>query len=309
MAGTIMRSSDFRPIVEPLLNQEFDGVYNQRADEYKAIFEEKQGIARQYHEIPILYGMQAAPVKSDGAPVTYDAGGTLYTERISYAEYGIAHALTKVLFEDGDHIRIGSIYARHQAQSMKETIETVTSNILNRFNNASYLAGDGVALCSTSHVSVDGAAAGAASRSNLLTAAALSQTSLEQGLITVRQAQDPRGKPMVMAPKQLIVPPALMLTAEVLLKSVLRTGTGNNDLNPIKSTGLVARAVTLTRLSSSTAWFLQTDIDNGFQVLWRRKLEKSMEGDFETDTMRYKSTMRFGAKYGDWRCVYGNAGA
>lgn len=308
MAGTIMRSSDFRPIVEPILNKAFDGVYNQRADEYKQIFKEESGIARSYHEEPLLYGMGAAPLKPDGTPVSYDAGGVLYTERIPYNEYGIAHALTKVLFEDGDHVRIGTIYAKHQAQSMKETVETVTANHLNRAFNSSYTGGDAVALCSNAHLSADGAATGTASRSNLLTSAALSQTSLEQALISVRQAQDPRGKPVTLAPKQLIVSPSNMLTAEVLLKSVLRTGVANNDVNPINSTGLVAKAVTLTRLTSSTAWFMQTDCDNGLKVLWRRKIDKSMEGDFETDSVRYKSTMRFGSKWIDWRCIFGNEG-
>jgi hypothetical protein len=308
MAGIIMRSTDFRPIVEPILNKAFDGVYNQRDDEYKQIFKEETGIARSYHEEPLLYGMGAAPMKPDGTPVAYDAGGVLYTQRITYDEYGIAHAMTKVLFEDGDHIRIGTIYAKHQAQSMKETIETVTANHLNRAFNSSYLGGDGVALCSNAHVSADGAAVGSASRTNLLTAAVLSQTSLEQGLITVRQSKDPRGKPVTMKPKQLIVDPGNMLTAEVLLRSVLRTGNANNDINPINSTGLVSKAITLTRLTSPTAWFIQTDCDNGLKVLWRRKMDKSMEGDFETDSVRYKSTMRFGSKWIDWRCIYGNAG-
>ena len=40
MAGTIMRSTQFRSIVEPILNQAFDGVYDQRVDEYKKIFTE-----------------------------------------------------------------------------------------------------------------------------------------------------------------------------------------------------------------------------------------------------------------------------
>ena len=34
MAGITMRSADFRAIVEPILNEAFDGVYDQRADEY-----------------------------------------------------------------------------------------------------------------------------------------------------------------------------------------------------------------------------------------------------------------------------------
>ena len=56
MAGTILRSTDFRSIVEPILNQAYDGVYDQRADEYKMVFSESKGIERAYHEEPMLYG-------------------------------------------------------------------------------------------------------------------------------------------------------------------------------------------------------------------------------------------------------------
>ena len=98
------------------------------------------------------------------------------------------------------------------------------------------------------------------------------------------------------------------MAAEVILNSVLRAGTSNNDINPIKSTGLVTKTSVLTRLTSNTAWFVQTDARDGLKVLWRRRVEKSMEGDFETDSMRYKSTMRFGSGWTDWRSLYGNEG-
>ena len=98
-----------------------------------------------------------------------------------------------------------------------------------------------------------------------------------------------------------------MLQAEVLLKSVLRTSVANNDINPIK--GMLGDVTVMSRLTSNTAWFVQTDADHGMQVLWRRKVEKSMEGDFETDSVRYKSTMRFGHGWTDWRNIFGNAGA
>ena len=97
-----MRSSDFRSIVEPILNQAFDGVYDQRADEYKQVFTESNGIARAYHEEPMLYGMSSAPLMPDSNPVTYDAGGQLFVKRYTYDVYGLAFALTKVLVEDGD---------------------------------------------------------------------------------------------------------------------------------------------------------------------------------------------------------------
>lgn len=303
MAGTIMRSTQFRAIVEPILNQSFDGVYDQRTDEYKQVFTEENGIKRAYHEEPVLYGFGAAPKLPDGQPVTYDEGGQLYIKRYEYDVYGLAFALTKVLVEDGEHIRLGTIYSKHLAQSMDETLETVTANHLNRAFTSGYNGGDGVQLVTNAHPVIAG------NQSNLLTSAALSQTSLEQALIQIRQAQDPRGKKIRLVPKKLIVAPSNMLQAEVLLKSVLRAGTNNNDLNPIKSSSsLMDSASVLSRLTSPNAWFVQTDAQNGMKVLWRRKVEKGMEGDFETDSVRYKSTMRFGSGWTDWRAMYGNAG-
>lgn len=303
MAGTIMRSTQFRAIVEPILNQSFDGVYDQRTDEYKQVFTEENGIKRAYHEEPVLYGFGAAPKLPDGQPVTYDEGGQLYIQRYEYNVYGLAFAVTKVLVEDGEHIRLGTIYSKHLAQSMDETLETVTANHLNRAFTSGYNGGDGVQLVTNAHPVIAG------NQSNLLTSAALSQTSLEQALIQIRQAQDPRGKKIRLVPKKLIVAPSNMLQAEVLLKSVLRAGTNNNDLNPIKSSSsLMDSASVLSRLTSPNAWFVQTDAQNGLKVLWRRKVEKGMEGDFETDSVRYKATMRFGSGWTDWRAMYGNAG-
>lgn len=303
MAGTIMRSTQFRSIVEPILNQSFDGVYNQRKDEYKQVFMEEQGTPRAYHEEVVLYGFGAAPKLPDGQPINYDEGGELYVKRYDYDVYGLAFALTKVLVEDGDHIRLGSTYSKHLAQSMTETIETVCSNHLNRAFTSGYNGGDGVPLVSASHPVIGG------TQSNLLTAAALSQTSLEAAITSIRQAADSRGKKIRLTPKQLIVAPGNMLQAEVLLKSVLRAGTTNNDLNPIKSSSsLMDNAVVMSRLTSANAWFIQTDARDGLKVLWRRKLEKGMEGDFETDSVRYKATMRFGSGWTDWRNIYGNAG-
>lgn len=310
LAATPMRSSDFRAIVEPILNQAFDGVYDQRADEYKKIFDESTGIARAYHEEPMLYGMGSAPMLPDGNPVTYDSGGQLFNKRYDYAVYGLAFALTQVLVEDGDHIRIGSTFSKHLAQSMQETLETVAVNHLNRAFTAGYTGGDGVILCSNAHTAALAVAAGDPSASNLLpSAAVLSQTSLEQMLIQIRQAADPRGKKIRLTPKRLIVAPGNMLQAEVLLKSVLRAGTANNDLNPVKSMGLLGDVVVMSRLTSATAWFIQTDAAEGMKMLWRRKVNKSMEGDFETDSVRYKSTMRFGSGWTDWRAMFGTPGA
>jgi len=302
--ATPMRSTDFRSVVEPILNEVFDGVYEQRADEWKMVFKEQKGIPRNYHEEPVLFGFGAAPELPDGMPVTYQSGGVLFLQRYLYKVYGLAFALTKVLVEDGDHIRIGKTYAEHLAQSLIETKETLCANILNRAFNGSYVGGDGVSLVSTAHPIVNGTFS-----NQLSTAAALSQTSLEQILVQIRNAVDNNGKRIRLTPKKIVAGPSNVFQAEVLLKSVLRAGTADNDINPVKSMGLLAEGqANLSRITSTTAWWVQTDAPQGLKLMMRRPLEKSMEGDFETDSMRYKATERYIPGWTDPRGVYGTAG-
>jgi hypothetical protein len=299
-----MRSTDFRSVVEPILNEVFDGVYDQRADEWSMVFREQKGIPRNYHEEPVLYGFGAAPELPDGMAVSYQSGGVLFLQRYLYKVYGLAFSLTKVLVEDGDHIRIGQTYAKHLAQSLIETKETLGANILNRAFNAAYPGGDGVALVANNHPIVNGTFS-----NQLTTPAALSQTSLEQMLIQIRNAVDNNGKRIRLTPKKIVAGPSNVFQAEVLLKSVLRTGTADNDINPVKSMGLLSDGqANLSRITSTTAWWVQTDAPEGLKLLMRRGLEKSMEGDFETDSMRYKKTMRFGSGWTEWRSLYGHAG-
>ena len=303
--ATPMRSTDFRAVVEPILNEVFDGVYEQRDDEWKGFVTQITGIPRNYHEEVMLFGMNTAPEMPDGTPVSYDQGGTLFITRFIYKIYGLAYAMTKVLMEDGDHIRIGSTFSKHLAQSMIETKETLCANLLNFAFTPGYVGGDGVTLINTAHPISQGR-----SYSNKLsTDAAMSQTSVEQLLIQIRSAVDNNGKRIRLKAEQLVVPPALEFQAEVILKSVLRSGGADNDLNPIKSTGMLPNgAHVVTRLSSSKAGFVQTNAENGLMLVMRRPLERSTEGDFETDSMRYKATERYATGWHDPRNVYGTIG-
>lgn len=306
LAGNVMRSTDFRAIVEPILNKFFDGVYDLRKDEWKQVFDDVTAtIPRAYFEEPIGYGFGSAPELPDGMPVTYQQGGILFTKRYTYKVFGLAFALTKVLVEDGDHVSLGATFSKHLAQSLIETKETRTANVLNRAFNGSYVGGDGVSLCNASHPLQSGVF------SNVLSvAAALSQTSLEQMLIQVRKAVDNTGKKIRLTPQKLVISPDNAFQAEVLLKSVLRAGTSNNDINPVKSMGSINQdPAILSRLTSSTAWFIKTDAPEGLKLITRRKLTKAMEGDFETDSTRYKATERYIEGWTDPRALWGTAGA
>ena len=207
--------------------------------------------------------------------------------------------------EDGDHIRIGSVYSQHLAQSLIETKELLCANVLNTaFTQA---GGDGVSLINTAHPIANG------TFSNLMTASALSQTSAEQMLVQIRsQGVDNNGKFIHLDPESLVVSPANEFQGEVIVKSVLRSGTANNDLNAIKSRGYLNKGVAvMTRLTSTTAWYVHNDISTvpfGLQVVMRMPLKKTMEGDFETDSWRYKAIERYDVGNTDPRSLFGTIG-
>ena len=302
---SIMRSTDFKAVVEPILNEGFDGVYDQRKDEWKGLFHEQAGLARAYQEEYVQYGFAAAPELPDGTPVSYQSGGVLFVQRYVPKVYGLAYALTKVLVEDSEHVSQGKIYSKHLAQSLIETKETVTANVINRMTNSSYLGGDGKALIATDHPIVGG------SFSNRLTTdAALSQTAVEQLLIQIRNAVDNSGKRINISADTLIISPSNMFQAEVILKSTLKSGSANNDVNAVKSMGLISGTKVISRLTSSTMWGITTSVnkDNGLKLIMRRKLERSMEGDFETDSMRYKATERYAVGWTDPRGFFATPG-
>jgi hypothetical protein len=299
-----MRSTDFRDIVAPVMNEEFDGIYTQATPEWSKFIREFKGIERAYHEEPVLYGFGAAPEVPDGTAFTYQSGGELFVQRYVYKVYGLAFALTKVLVEDGDHIRLGQIMSRNLAQSLIETKELLGADLLNRAFNASFVGGDGVSLVNTAHPAVSGTYS-----NQLSTPANLSQTSLEQMLIQIRNATDANGKRIMLKPGKIVTGPSNQFQAEVLLKSVLRAGTANNDINPVKSMGLLdADSAIISRITSTTSWFIDTNAPEGLKLASRRKLEKSMEGDFETDSMRYKASERYAFGWTDPRGIYGTAG-
>lgn len=300
----IMNSQQFKIIVEPILSEHFDGLYNLRK-EYRTIFRVKPGIQRAYHMEPVMYGLGMAPEMGEGGPVTYKAGGIVFNKTYVYRQFGLAFALTKILVEDGDHISIGRIYSEQMGQGMAETEETEAANVLNRAFNGAYLGGDGQPLNSAAHPISGG------TQSNLLaTPAALSQTSVQAMLTQIRKAQDNDLKRVRITPRKLIVSPDNEWQAEIITKSALSTGGANNDINPVMSTKALPEGYQIiTRLTSPTAWWIGTDERMGLQFLTRRMSQKSMEGDFNTDTMRYKVTSRWDTGWTNWRTVYGTPGA
>ena len=180
------------------------------------------------------------------------------------------------------------------------------SNVLNNGFNSAYTGGDGVSLFSSAHPLVNGA-----TNSNVpSTAADLNETSLENAVIQIAGYTDERGLLIAAKPKKLIVPPALQFVATRLLETELRVGTTDNDLNALKNNGAVPEGYAINHfLTDTNAWFLTTDVPNGLKHFVRTPLQNSMDGDFDTGNVRYKSRERYSFGWSDSLAIYGSPGS
>lgn len=92
---------------------------------------------------------------------------------------------------------------------------------------------------------------------------ALSLTSLKTAATAFRKLTDPDGNPLGMAPKILLVPPELELTAAELMSSALLIADGvGNSASKTPATNVLRgryRIVVSNYLTSATTWWLMTD--------------------------------------------------
>jgi len=197
-------------------------------------------------------------------------------------------------------------YTKGLARAMAYTKQVKAAAVLNNGFNSAFTGGDGVTLFSTAHPLVSGG-----TNSNTpSTAADLNETSLENAVIQIAAWTDERSLLIAAKPRKLIVPPALQFVATRLLETELRVGTTDNDINAIKNNGSIPEGYTINHfLTDSNAWYLTTDVPNGMKHFIRTPLQNSMDGDFDTGNVRYKSRERYSFGYSDPLGMYASPGS
>ena len=291
--------------LEPGLNALFGMEYDRYDDEWAEIFETESS-DRAFEEEVMLAGFGQAPVKSEGAAVSFDTANEAYTARYTHETIALAFAITEEAVEDNLYDRLSTRYTRALARSMSNTKEVKGANILNNAFDSTYTFGDGKELCATDHPTVGGGSL----RNALSTAADLNETSLEQALIDIAAFIDERGLLVAVQGRKLVVPPALQFVADRLMASTLRPGTADNDINAMRNMGMLPDGYTVNHyLTDTDAFFIKTDAPNGFKHFDRSPVRTSMEGDFDTGNVRYKARERYSFGVSDPRCVFGSPGA
>lgn len=174
----------------------------------------------------------------------------------------------------------------------------------NAFSTSGSLSADGAAVYSTSHLIVQTQASNGSNK--LSTAAALSETSLEDATTQLMTTKGPDGLITRVMGEKLVVPAALDLTAAKIAKSKQTLGSANNDPNLMNSGARGYEPFTFRYLTSSTQWHIKTDRPNG--LFWEWDVEEQfMEDNAPTSLQKiYIGFMR--CRYGidDWRGLFGS---
>lgn len=258
-----------------------------------------------YEEVVEETGFGLAPVKAEGQAVSYDTDTQGYVTRYTNVTYGLGAIITQEAIEDNQYENVATRKAAKLARSMRQTKENVHANILNRGFTAAFAGGDGVELFATNHPTLAG------NQSNELAVPAdLSEASLEDLLILIRQARDSRGLRIQLEGQKLIVPSALAFEATRIVSSVNQSGTANNDINAMKAMGMLPGGICVwDYLTDDDAFFITTDAPEGLTSFQRRALQLTQDNDFDTTNARMKATERYSVGWSDWRGAYASPGA
>ena len=288
----------------PGLNALFGLEYAKYGEEHKEIFETETS-DRSFEEETKLSGFGSAPTKQEGAAIEYDNAQEAFTARYTHETIAMGFAITEEAVEDNLYDSLSARYTKALARAMAYTKQVKGADILNNaFAGTTY--GDGKVLCATDHPLVGGG-----ENSNTPAVAAdLNETSLEAAVIQIAGWTDERGLLIAAKPKKLIIPPNLQFVATRLLETEGRVGTADNDINAIKSNGVVPQGYTVNNyLTDTDNWFLTTDVPNGLKHFVRSPMATSMDADFDTGNSRYKARERYSFGVSDPLGIYGSPGA
>ena len=246
-----------------------------------------------------------ARLKTEGGGTFFDNNaGERFIYNQEHIEIALGYAITRKAIDDNlykSQFQPSNLGLQFSFNQYKEIQGASIFNSGTTYDNN--VGGDGQALFSASHP-IDGNTI-----ANIPSVPQdLNESSLLNAMTTVRQTwRDNRALKIQGRARKLVVNPTLEPVAIRLVKTELRPGTADNDVNAILSTagGLPEGHMVNDYLTSNYAWFLLTN-SKGLTYLQRIAFEMDMFVDFYTDNLLVKGYERFSFSYQDWRAVWGS---
>lgn len=168
---------------------------------------------------------------------------------IEFPEYAKAYAVPRKLIDDDQN---GAIRRQFSNMGMvaARTMDYHGGSVFNNAFSSSYLGADAKALCATDHpLSSDNPK----TQSNKGTSA-LSHEAVVATIEAMQGFTDDSGELLGCDPNILLVPRGLAEEAYVIINSMQKSGTGNNDINYLNSRPI--QVIVWHRLTDTTDWFM-----------------------------------------------------
>lgn len=278
------------------------GEYNQLPRVWNKIFTSRKSKMALERSVSMRY-LPVAQLKQEGAPATFDnQSGERYLYNQEHNEISLGFAITRKAIDDNLYKSDFGPSTMGLRNAFLRTEEIYAADVLNSSTTySSAIGGDGKALAATDHPVDGGTVANLASP-----AVSLNETALLNAQIAINANwRDNANQRMNAKPRRLVIPPQLEPTAVRLLKTELRPGTANNDVNAILSVqgGVPDGYLVWNYLTSQYTWFLLTDQD-GLVHMDRIPYETDMSVEFTTDNLLVKGYQRYSFSYNDWRALY-----
>ena len=302
--ASISRANELKQLL-PGLNALFGEEYAAYENEHAEIYDTESS-DRSFEEELKLSGFGAAPVKDEGSAITFDTAQETYVARYTHETIGMGFSITEEAMEDNLYVSLSARYTKALARAMAYTKQVKAAYPLNNGFSTTFKSGDDVALFSTAHPLVNGGT----NSNRPSTGADLNETSLEDAIIQISKWTDERGLLIAARARKLVIPTDLQFVATRLLDSSYRVGTSDNDINAIKTNGVIPEGYSVNHyLTDTNAFFLTTDIPDGMKHFERTPMQTSMDGDFTTGNVRYKARERFSFGVSDPLGIFGSPGS
>ncbi|KKL73938.1 hypothetical protein LCGC14_2069870, partial [marine sediment metagenome] len=230
--------------------------------------------------------------------------------------------LTFEMLRQSDAVgRITNLIATHTTKAIEKAVLVKEDFIADMFQKGTLTAGDADFFDGTFPNETDpnpkfiydgqpwfdtthGLSVGASTFSNHTVSAALNQNNLEaqDTLMSVTSAVDERGERITNRPDTLLVPTgALAFTASVLLETLLKPNSVNNDINTVQGKYRLIEWAALDDAASASSWWLGNSRNFGLRIRDSGAPRIGTFIDEKKEVVSVKWVTRFGAQVTDWR--------
>jgi hypothetical protein len=279
-----------------------EGRYRKIETKWSRLFEKRTSKMALERRTQMAY-LPLAREKGEGQSTYFDErAGERWLYSAEMKELSLGYIITRKAVEDNQYKAEFNPSNLGLQDVFAVTKEIYSANI---FNNGSVfdptVGGDGRALFDTAHP-IDIGTVGNRPAADV----DLNESTLLTAMTNIRNTWvDERNIKVAARAELVLVPAALEQVIVRLLRTELRPGTNDNDVNAIQHVGGGLRDYIVNEfLTSPFAWFVKTD-KRGLIYYDRVPFEMDMYVDFDTDNLKVKGRERYTFSYFDWRAVYG----